>query len=85
MIENYDSFDVFVGVDVGKGEHHAVALDRAGKQLFDKAPPNDEAKLRGLIEQLKTTRAGAIGGRPARGNRGAADRGRPGGERARGY
>lgn len=25
MIENYDSVDVFVGVDVCKGEHHAVA------------------------------------------------------------
>ncbi len=22
MIEHYDSVDVFVGVDVGKGEHH---------------------------------------------------------------
>ncbi|TFC30323.1 IS110 family transposase [Cryobacterium sp. TMT2-18-3] len=53
MIENYDSVDVFIGVDVGKGEHHAVALDRAGKQLFDKALPNDEAKLRELIGQLK--------------------------------
>ena len=53
MIENYDSVDVFIGVDVGKVEHHAVALDRAGKQLFDKALPNDEAKLRELIGQLK--------------------------------
>ena len=53
MIENYDSVDVFIGVDVGKGEHHAVALDRAGKQLFDKALPNDEAKLRDLIGRLK--------------------------------
>jgi transposase len=53
MIDNYDSVDVFIGVDVGKGEHHAVALDRAGKQLFDKALPNDEAKLRALIGQLK--------------------------------
>ncbi|GAA1208836.1 hypothetical protein GCM10009655_04950 [Rhodoglobus aureus] len=46
MIENYDSVDVFVGVDVGKGEHHAVAYDRAGKVLFDKTLPNDETKLR---------------------------------------
>ena len=53
MIENYDSVDVFIGVDVGKGEHHAVALDRAGKQLFDKALPNEEAKLRDLIGQFK--------------------------------
>ena len=36
MIENYDSVDVFIGVDVGKGEHHAVTLNRAGKQLIDK-------------------------------------------------
>lgn len=26
-----EDVDVFVGVDVGKGEHHAVAIDRAGK------------------------------------------------------
>ncbi|SEN68791.1 protein of unknown function [Cryobacterium luteum] len=31
MIENYDSVDVFVGVDVGNVEHHAVALNRTGK------------------------------------------------------
>jgi hypothetical protein len=53
MIENYDAVDVFIGVDVGKGEYHAVALDRAGKQLFDKALPNDEAKLRAMIGKLK--------------------------------
>ena len=45
MIENYDDVDVFVGVDVGKSEHHAVALNRAGKVIFDKALPNDEAKM----------------------------------------
>ncbi|MBB5510871.1 Ethanolamine utilization protein EutJ (predicted chaperonin) [Paraburkholderia sp. JPY681] len=32
--------DVFVGVDVGKGHHHAVALDRNGKRLYNKALPN---------------------------------------------
>lgn len=48
----HDSVDVFIGVDVGKGEHHAVAIDRAGKRLFDKALPNDEGKLRALIEGL---------------------------------
>jgi len=37
MIENYDSVDVFVGVDVGKGEHHAFALNKMGKVVFDKA------------------------------------------------
>jgi len=53
MIEHYDSVDVFVGVDVGKGEHHAVAHDRDGNVLFDKALPNDEAKLRDVIGKLK--------------------------------
>ncbi|TFD56297.1 IS110 family transposase [Cryobacterium sp. Hh7] len=53
MIENYDSVDVFVGVDVGKGEHHAVALNRAGKVLFDKALPNDEGKMRAVLQKLK--------------------------------
>lgn len=53
MIENYDNVDVFVGIDVGKGEHHAVALNRAGKILFDKPLPNDETKMRAVLQQLK--------------------------------
>lgn len=53
MIENYDSVDLVVGVDVGKGEHHAVALNRAGKVLFDKALPNDEGKMRAVLQKLK--------------------------------
>ena len=52
-VVGYDSVDVFVGVDVGKGEHHAVALDKTGTRLFDKALPNDEKKLRELIGGLK--------------------------------
>ena len=51
-IEQHE-FAVFVGVDVGKGAHHAVALDRQGKRLLDSALPNDEAKLRALITGLK--------------------------------
>jgi transposase len=52
-VVGYGDVDVFVGVDVGKGEHHAVALDKAGQRLFDKALPNDEKKLRELIGALK--------------------------------
>lgn len=44
---------VFIGVDVGKDTHHAVAINRSGKRLFDKALPNDENKLRSLISDLK--------------------------------
>lgn len=52
-IEHYAAIDVFIGVDVGKGEHHAVALSRTGKRLFDRALPNDETRLRALISSLK--------------------------------
>ncbi len=53
MIGNHGSIDVFMGLDVGKGEHHAVAVDRTGKKLFDKALPNDEFRLREILDSLK--------------------------------
>lgn len=43
---------VWCGVDVGKEEHHACALDAAGNRLFDKALPQDEARLREVFTQL---------------------------------
>ena len=52
MIKGYESVDVFIGVDVGKSDHHAVALDKSGRKLLDKALPNDEAKLRAIIGSL---------------------------------
>ncbi|MBP2215788.1 IS110 family transposase [Arthrobacter sp. CAN_C5] len=52
MIKGYESVDVFIGVDVGKSDHHAVALDKSGKKLLDKTLPNDEAKLRAIIGSL---------------------------------
>lgn len=45
------AYAVFCGIDVGKGEHHAVGLDPDGKRLFDKALPNDEARLRAVFDQ----------------------------------
>ena len=51
--EQSDCIQVFIGVDVGKGAHHAVALDRSGKRLLDSALPNDEGKLRALIGKLR--------------------------------
>ncbi len=53
QIDNYDQVDVFVGLDVGKGEHHAVALDRGGKKLYDRALPNDEQRLRTVLADLQ--------------------------------
>lgn len=44
--------EVFVGVDVGKSAHHAVALSSAGVVLLDEALPQDERRLRSLIDRL---------------------------------
>jgi transposase len=46
-------FDVYCGLDVGKSEHHATALSRAGARLFDKPLPQDEARLRELFTTLQ--------------------------------
>ena len=43
---------VFIGIDVGKSEHWATALDRDGRRIHDRALPNDESRLRGLYERL---------------------------------
>lgn len=43
---------VFIGLDVGKSEHHCTALTAAGKRLVDHPLPNDEAALRELFGQL---------------------------------
>lgn len=51
MISEHDSVDVFIGIDVGKSDHHAVAIDRNGKKLLDQPLPQDEAKLRTLISK----------------------------------
>ena len=45
-------FAVFCGLDVGKSEHHACALDTAGKRVHDKALPNDETALRTVFITL---------------------------------
>ena len=45
-------FAVFLGLDVGKGEHHAVGLDPTGKRLHDGPLPNSEPKLRALLDKL---------------------------------
>jgi transposase len=45
-------YAVFCGVDVGKSEHHACALDPAGKRLYDKPMPNDEAALTTVLTRL---------------------------------
>mgnify|MGYP002651386172 CR=1 FL=1 len=45
-------YAVFLGLDVGKGEHHATAIDPDGHRLHDRPLPQDEHALRALFEQL---------------------------------
>ena len=46
-------FAVVIGLDVGKGGHHACALDLDGEKLLDKPLPQDQATLRGLFAGLQ--------------------------------
>ena len=39
MIDNHHTIDVFFGLDVGRGDHRAVALDRPGKKLLNQPSP----------------------------------------------
>lgn len=45
-------YAVFLGLDVGKSEHHATALDRDGRRLHDRPLPQDEHALKALFELL---------------------------------
>jgi transposase len=47
-----NEYGVFLGLDVGKSEHHAVGLDPAGKRLHDAPLPNSEPKLRAMFDKL---------------------------------
>ena len=49
----HKDIDVFIGVDAGKGERHAIARDRSGKRLFGKALSHHELKMRASIVEPK--------------------------------
>ena len=43
--------DVWVGLDVGKKEHFADALDNDGERLFARAVANSQADLETLLDR----------------------------------
>ncbi|MGH3373774.1 MAG: IS110 family transposase [Actinoallomurus sp.] len=43
---------VWAGIDIGKGHHHAVVIDSDGKRLLSRRVANDEATLVELISQV---------------------------------
>lgn len=46
-----EDVDVWVGLDVGKGEHLADVLDDAGERLFSRAAANDQAGVEALLDR----------------------------------
>jgi hypothetical protein len=68
-------YGVFLGLDIGRIDHHAVALDPAGKRLDDAALPN----TRGWLQKLFDSSPGIVEagrGRPTCPDRYPARRGR---------
>lgn len=53
MTEEYEATDVFLGIDVGKSFHHAVALSRSGKVMLDQHLTNDESEIAKVITTLQ--------------------------------
>lgn len=47
--------EIYLGLDVGKTNHHATALNVAGKKLWDKPLPQSEPKIRELFAKLSQT------------------------------
>ncbi len=51
--EPQTGFAVWCGLDVGKQDHHACALDASGKRLFDASLPQDQKRLEDLFAKLQ--------------------------------
>ncbi len=45
-----EAIDAWVGLDVGKSEHHATVIDAAGGVLFDRGVRNDEQAIEKLLD-----------------------------------
>src|SRR5699024_12368272 len=43
---------VFLGIDVGKSQHHATAVNRDGQIVHDKPLPQSEPKSQELLQDL---------------------------------
>jgi len=50
---------LWVGIDVGKGAHHAAAVDGNGQLVWSRRVANDQAAIQGVIGQATASAAGA--------------------------
>ena len=53
MAPTVTEIDVFVGIDMAKGDHYAQAICRDGTELFKRPVLNDEATIRKLIDDAR--------------------------------
>ena len=53
MSESANEPEVYLGIDVGKTFHHAIALGRGGEVLLDQQLPNDETEIREVVATLR--------------------------------
>ena len=51
---------VWVGIDVGKGFHHACAVDAAGKVVFSRKVANGQAAIEALIARTTAKATGGV-------------------------
>lgn len=54
VMDEDTGFDIWCGLDVGKQDHHACALDAAGRRVFDKPLPQDQKRLEELFDKLRS-------------------------------
>ena len=52
-MDTHETIDIFCGLDVGKTDHHACALDRTGNIVFDKALPQRQDELTKVFNHLQ--------------------------------
>ena len=50
---------VWVGIDIGKGAHHAAAVAADGQLVWSRRVANDQAAIQGVIGQATASAAGA--------------------------
>jgi transposase len=55
---------VYLGLDIGKSGHYAVAVDASGKPIYQTAVPNDEAALRKVVSWAKEHQATLVVDQP---------------------
>jgi len=55
---------VYLGVDIGKSGHYALAVDAAGKPIYQTSVVNDEVALRKLVDWAKERKASVVVDQP---------------------